>query len=176
MRLPRPRWPELDDSQVATIVAAVGVTICIVIAALRFGLVVAILTVNAVVAMLILERTRLFRLVNEAHADADEALAGRDRHDAELADIRGYLAAVDNILRPSIEDVLDDLAWQHDPTTQPIQMPAPEGPPTAPADVVLIGKWAEDMPQPTDSDERRAQQAAWVDAELARFSFAGRER
>lgn len=175
MRLPRPHWPQLSDSQVTTLVLAVGVSVCIVIAALRFGLVVGLLTLNAVVAMLILERTKLFRLVNEARADAEADVDHlRDRHDRELAEIRGYLAAADPILRRQAEPDVDDLAWSE--PTQPIAMPAPEGPATQPADVVLIGKWAEDMPHPVDSDDRKALHEAWVEEQMAKFQFSGGRR
>lgn len=80
-----------------------------------------------------------------AHRDLIARAAIRRRHDHELAEIRGYLAVVDVVLRPRAEMPTQG------PDTAPIVMPADDGPHTAPADQVLIGKvFPPDQPTPFD--------------------------
>jgi hypothetical protein len=109
-----------------------------------------------------------------ARRDLIARAAIRRRHDRELAEIRGYLAAVDSHLRYD--------APEQAPITQPIILPpAPDdGPPTEPADVLFVMAKAVGARQPADYQQteptREQKNAAWVESELSRFNFAGRKR
>lgn len=150
------------------------------------------------------------RVARQRSITAQAAL--RRRIDRELDAIRaGIVEELDRLWGHVHEDEtddepeLDDLAWQDNPVTQPITLPAPAGPAqddgsrpgyvragqywvpvdplrfpagpaTEPADQVLIAHWAEDVPHPVDSEDRKAQHEAWVTSTLARYEYTGRNR
>ena len=97
-----------------------------------------------------------------AYRDLIARAAIRRRHDRELAEIRYYLQALDHIVRPLSADATQ-------PATQPIVMPTrDDGPPTEPVQEVAA-RQVRALMEPTRA-------ADWVEEEMKRFNFTGRNR
>jgi len=97
-----------------------------------------------------------------AYRDLIARAAIRRRHDREQAEIRYNLQALDHVVRPLSADTAQ-------PTTQPITIPTrDDGPPTEPVQEVAA-RQVRALMEPTRA-------ADWVEEEMKRFNFSGRNR
>ena len=101
-----------------------------------------------------------------SYRDLIARAAIRRRHDRELAEIRYYLQALDHIVRPLSANTTQPTTQ---PIVKPIVLPTPDdGPPTEESVEVAARQVREQM-EPTRA-------ADWVEEEMKRFNFTGRNR
>ena len=115
----------MTESRAVSIVLAVGMLLAGCIALIAFGPLAVNVLLCVVVAALILERTAIFRRVDEVWEDTDKALVNSAAAVEAVEELRAFLVE----FRAALEAEDDD---QDNPTTQPIELPEPQGPPTEP--------------------------------------------
>jgi len=169
----------VTESRAVSVVLAVAVLLAGCFALIAFGPLAVTVVLSATVLALVLERTTIFRSIRSLEGEVDEL---RDW----CNNLRDALAAEEEEHEETPTLSGDETAGQprraDEPTTQPIiQPPAPDdGPPTEPADVLFVMAKAVGARQPADYQQteptREQKNAAWVESELARFDFSGRNR
>jgi len=145
----------VTESRVVSVVLAVAMLLAGCIALMAFGPLAVNVLLTIAVAALILERTAIFRRVDEVWEDTDKALVNSAAAVEAVEELRGWLVE----FRAAFEADTDDLAWE--PETQPIELPEPQGPPTEPVTEVAARQVRALMDNAAAEDEWRT-----------RFTFA----
>jgi len=145
----------MTESRAVSVVLAVAMLLAGCIALIAFGPLAVNVLLCVVVAALILERTAIFRRVDEVWEDTDKALVNSAAAIEAVEELRVWLVE----FRAAFEADTGDLAWE--PETQPIELPEPQGPPTEPVTEVAARQVRALMDNAAAEDEWRT-----------RFTFA----